>query len=585
MPLSNAILDPYLLNAGTPGGFNPLSLAPSGLWDATDGSKRYQDSALTTLAGIGDPLGGIKDATGNAAHALQATSGSRPYCRSVLGAVSAYNIGAFTLTATFGGSLGSNCTIGIAYPNGGIQILQGQTVGTTYQFKVPFTCAVIYPNAITGANLINLRAYLYTKSGVTEVRVMPHKQALGQSLSIGGGLSGQSPMVVDTTVHTANFKMLTTAGGVQPYGPRPHLDTNPTNTDQPIDMSKVSGAIEGLHEAAIVGGTSDGLGETQWTGFAAQYMNTNTSPQTYLVDSHGRGSATYGAYGSATPTVGFDLFPTDSGLYAHVSNGQTIQTLFRNAAEALGNVYMLESVIVIHGEADANRGTSRATYTANLLDWQASYLLHSHDATLRAALPMYISQMSDLQYTGVTAIPLAQMDAHSVASCRYITGPKYHLPYISTGVHLIAASYRQLGEEMGKVARRVEREGVQWTPLSPKSATRVGNVVNVPCYVPVAPLVIDTSICSNPGNYGVTVTDGACTVSSVAVNANGTSLDVTLSGSPAGGTINFACTQTGTRSGPTTGARTCIRDSDTEVGVLSGATLRNYMAISQVTYT
>jgi hypothetical protein len=59
--------------------FNPLSFSPAFWLDASDASTLYTDSSLTTLvANDGDPVGGWKDKSGNAKHALQASGTNKP---------------------------------------------------------------------------------------------------------------------------------------------------------------------------------------------------------------------------------------------------------------------------------------------------------------------------------------------------------------------------------------------------------------------------------------------------------------------------------------------------------------------------
>lgn len=72
-----SLFGPGYSNAGN---FSPLWLPGLALWlDASDPTTLYQDSALTTLAAAdADPVGGWKDKSGNARHALQATSSQRP---------------------------------------------------------------------------------------------------------------------------------------------------------------------------------------------------------------------------------------------------------------------------------------------------------------------------------------------------------------------------------------------------------------------------------------------------------------------------------------------------------------------------
>ncbi len=84
-------------------------------------------------------------------------------------------------------------------------------------------------------------------------------------------------------------------------------------------------------------------------------------------------------------------------------------------------------------------------------------------------------------------------------------------------------------------------------------------------HVPVSPLVLDTDMVSNPGDYGFEVwgdTDGAKkTIQSVTVSGNRVTLvldadpDQTV-------VVKYARGTQGANAGPTTGARGNLRDSD-----------------------
>ncbi len=64
-------------------GFNPLTMAPAVWYDPSDLSTMWQDSARTTPASIDGVVGAIDDKSGNARHATQATTASKPILRKV----------------------------------------------------------------------------------------------------------------------------------------------------------------------------------------------------------------------------------------------------------------------------------------------------------------------------------------------------------------------------------------------------------------------------------------------------------------------------------------------------------------------
>ena len=164
-------------------------------------------------------------------------------------------------------------------------------------------------------------------------------------------------------------------------------------------------------------------------------------------------------------------------------------------------------------------------------------------------------------------IPSAQLAAHVNAPGKIIlVGAKYHLPYVADGVHLTNEGYRHMGEDYAKVYRRVILEGKAWEPIRPKTITRSGAVVTVTMYVPAPPLVLDTALITNPGNFGFEwVSDAPVpTIASVVLTGADTVV-ITLSAVPgANGRLRYAFTGTsGALGGPTTGPRGNVRDSDT----------------------
>jgi hypothetical protein len=167
-------------------------------------------------------------------------------------------------------------------------------------------------------------------------------------------------------------------------------------------------------------------------------------------------------------------------------------------------------------------------------------------------------------------IPQAQIEAHRSNHGKVIlVGPKYNLEYAPDGVHLTANGYRHMGEYYAKVYRRVVLEGRVWEPVRPRAITRAGAVITVRFYVPVPPLVFDTSAVSNPQNYGFQVVEGAGNVSvpitRVQVSGPDT-VTITLARAPTAANPRVRYAFTGIRgnpAGPTTGARGNLRDSDT----------------------
>jgi hypothetical protein len=243
----------------------------------------------------------------------------------------------------------------------------------------------------------------------------------------------------------------------------------------------------------------------------------------------------------------------------------------RDIAKSLGKSYVVRAVANVHGESDHAEKSTR--YLADLLEWQATYEADIKALTGQAeSVPMFHTQISSwtkmMGGTETSTIPGAQLAAHVTSNGKIVlVGPKYHLEYSKDGVHLTSAGYRHMGEDYAKAYRRVVLEGQRWEPLRPISVTRDGAVVTVKLTVPTPPIVLDTNLVTDPGNFGFEYTDSSAsspTIAKVEVTAPDTVV-ITLSAVPTGDDrrLRYAFTGTrGARSGPRTGARGNLRDSD-----------------------
>lgn len=543
--------------------------------DRTNTATLWQNTAGTTPGATGSALQRIDDLSGHGYNAIEATS--PPYLR----AAGVACVGAYTLTIDFGTALGSDCTIAIAYPHGGVDILWNQNIGTTYVVPVEFAALLILARAVTASESAQLRDLLSAKCGTDAEDIYFGVQGLGQSLMLGTNTNaaGNAGELVDGATgvnHDARAHMWTITGGSADYGPRPQMDALPSNNNTSIDTSKITGLellTEGINDVA--GGK---YGETAMTGFVAQFLKDDDYAAQFVVDIHGRGGTPY------REVTGAGLEPNTP----HFNNGQILQQVARDVVSTAGGSYRLLALLNMHGESDAANGRSQANYAADMIDWVDRYNLHRRDGfrTLRP-VPMVYNQIANMNPAGAFAIALAQRDAAAADSRLLLAGPKYQYTY-SDGTHLRASAERQVGEMFGKVLRRALKEGVAWRPLKIRDATRAGAVVSVRFWVPVGVLVIDTTLIAAATNYGFEYADdgGVVTITSVALKAGTTdTIDVTLSSSSIGANakLRLAKTQASvTTTGPTSGARTNIRDSDSEIGVLTGAHLYNWAINDEV---
>jgi hypothetical protein len=263
-----------------------------------------------------------------------------------------------------------------------------------------------------------------------------------------------------------------------------------------------------------------------------------------------------------------------------------------NAAMAIAltnkQTYVVRAVTNVHGESDHLAGNTK--YDQNLVQWQSDYENEVRAMTGQLQpVPMLHTQMSSwTRYKSATsAIPLLQLRA-SVENPRklVLVGPKYDLAYHSDGVHLVNLGYRHMGEHYAKVYRHVVLEGGTWEPLRPLVAKRTGNVIRVRFWVPVLPLVLDTVLVKDPGNFGFEFSDDSGSVpaiSSVVLEDEDT-VRITLSKTPTGKAqfVRYAYTGVvGARAGATTGPRGNLRDSDDTIS-RHGNKLYNWAVHSEV---
>lgn len=247
---------------------------------------------------------------------------------------------------------------------------------------------------------------------------------------------------------------------------------------------------------------------------------------------------------------------------------------------------------VEHGESDHNAGTSRAAYTANLVEWQYDVAAKCRTAARGGDPPLFIAQFSSWTATGLTGhattslIPLAVYDAaRANSSTVKIVGPHYYLTHAADGIHMTSTESRRMGAMAGKAIAA----GSAWQPLWPRLSSpveRTTNVITVYLYTPVPPLVVDTTNVTGVSETtrGFEYTDDSSPPSitavdcSAACSGNTCSCQITLSGTPTGANKKLRYAYTGTDNaagGPTSGPRGNIRDSDT--ATWQGANLYNWL--------
>lgn len=229
-----------------------------------------------------------------------------------------------------------------------------------------------------------------------------------------------------------------------------------------------------------------------------------------------------------------------------------------------------KAIFVIHGEADGN--VSNTEYDANLKQWLADFTQDLQSINGQTEKPvMLLCQTSsvngyrrtaDSRHTFTT--PFLQLKVTAESPYHYLVCPKYQFNY-KDYAHILAKDTQYLGEYYAKVKSEVIDKGKEWLGVRPILLTKINTrTVDVEFTVPVPPLVFDSDLVSNPGNYGFAIYNGgSTTISSVSLVSNNTVRIVTTQDIPTGATLTYAF-DNGTvgKSGRLEGARGNLRDSD-----------------------
>ncbi len=432
---------------------------------------------------------------------------------------------------------------------------------------------------LLGASLLVTGLALYARGGKDEGAPAPpvgepETGALADTDNVPDTASGDGPIVLDSSADAPHDGPLLSPTFVyrdinQVLGTGQSLSIGALGTPalsvaQPFDNRMfVTGVLAGGTGLTSLVPLTEGSVETLSSSFAS--LVTKVARDVVLVGQPA-GQTSHDLLISAHGIGGTAYVGLKKGTAAY-ANGMAQAKAGHDLAVAAGKTHVVRAVTNVHGESDAQSGN--LTYEANLLEWQASYETDVKAITGQAeAIPMLHTQFSSwTRLAGLpttSIIPAAQLAAHVSAPGKVVlVGAKYHLPYVADGVHLTNEGYQHMGEDCAKVYRRVILEGKAWEPVRPHTVTRAGAVITVKMHVPALPLVIDTTIVSDPGNKGFEWAGGGETIASVAITAPD-AVAITLSAAPAAaGRLRYAFTGTsGALGGPTTGPRGNLRDSD-----------------------
>lgn len=362
------------------------------------------------------------------------------------------------------------------------------------------------------------------------------------------------------------------------------LATTPVSTSQPFSNTMVTGL------------TYDSAGAGAYGDTYLVYTPTRAAfPWTALLESSVESprSAMANYYRSVR---GVDLHVVSGSrggsTYALQKKGTQAWEQMSRSIEAAGARSRLSctAIYVEHGETDGAAAIARATYTANLVEWQSDIAAKCRTGARGGDPPLYIGQYSSwtaalLGSLTTSNVPLAIYDAARANFGRIIIiDPHYMDAYNADGVHKTAASSRTMGARAG----RAIATGSSYQPLWPRMdnpVTRSGAVITVYLYTPTPPLVVDTTnitgVSASTRGFEYTCGSSPPAISSVdcsaACSGNICSCAITLASTPGApcltdDKIGYAVTGVaGNLGGPTSGPRGNIRDSTADTW--AGATL------------
>lgn len=298
-----------------------------------------------------------------------------------------------------------------------------------------------------------------------------------------------------------------------------------------------------------------------------------------LFSNHGRSGWTYWCLRKNGCTYKAPPVPFADAM-GQVTRGKSI-------ADGLGKTYVVRAVTSIHGESDHTSyaigtpefpldGTNGAfrsirDYSDGMLEWQADYEASIKAITGQAeGVPLFISQISGWNNSRFGHVAQYQYLAHKRSAGKVVLiGAAYMMPFREDCLHYTAAGQRRLGEYFAKVYARVIFGGETWEPVRPASVARAANVITVQYFVPRPPLVLDTTLVTNPGQFGFEFVDdnGAIAITNVAVAGSTVTLALASAPTGANGRLRYGHNQIpSTCVGPGTtfagGARGNLRDSD-----------------------
>lgn len=244
-----------------------------------------------------------------------------------------------------------------------------------------------------------------------------------------------------------------------------------------------------------------------------------------------------------------------------------------------------KAMLVIHGEQDGKE--KNANYDKNLVEWLENYTAEIQSITGQQDKPVMLlcqtagaaNYRPNLEERHSYTTPFLQLKASAEHPRIFAVTPKYMFDCVD-GIHINGKSADILGDYYGKVKHLVVDKGEDWLGLRPIKCHKSGaRTVEITFNVPNPPLVFDTSKVTDPGDYGFYLyNSNGVTISKITLDEVNNKVIITTSENiPDEASITYAFDNgIGGNSGPTKGARGCLRDSCTDLSTDGTWTLHNW---------
>ena len=387
--------------------------------------------------------------------------------------------------------------------------------------------------------------------------ILNHLTLTGQSLSVG---ANSFPILSTSAPYTYNKRL---GASVNAY-----------------TLGQTGVSLQNLSEVQATGGSGTDGGETCGTSTGANIASlvaAHTLSHPALFSGSGISGLPYSMLCGPTDWVG----ATYAGVtYPQLTGGVNLGSpSFREMMSQItlghslaGGTYAHRAVILVHGETDAN--ISNTNYHTNLLTWQQEIQSASNAITGGTANIPFLMTQCVYSITGLQQLQVAMSNPMT----HTLVCPEYQIPHqgaaeLAAGanaLHLSAAGQRIHGAYIAKAYTQRILRGLPWVPLVPKQVSIIGKTIVIDYLVPVTPIVLDTSLVTDPGNSGFAYADALGTqISSVAVTGEA-QITITLNQFPSTAsqgtrTLTYGLIGNPASSGqlgPLYGPRGCVRDSD-----------------------